>query len=240
MTAIPLNKRFGTYGCNPNTIRHALTEGEIPTTDKRVRCIGLEAYEAAGGAGRRDLFDDRNAGYILDTALLDRLVQQSLNAAAEEVRAEGWGWTEILPEFGYTARSQFEQCEQAEVPLPETEAAELEELLGEYDALSSDLVDDDGDERPDIAERLAQIEERVDALQALAHAWLPDDMGVAGAVLYLKHDGSIGVERGLVRLEDAPERQEPDGQAGLLRGDQDQNRIASPSDAPERQAGCLI
>jgi hypothetical protein len=26
----------------------------------------------------------------------------------------------------------------------------------------------------------------------------------------------------------------------VLRGDLDQNRIASPSDAPERQAGCLI
>jgi ParB family chromosome partitioning protein len=82
---------FGTYGCNPNTIRHALTAGEISTTDKRVRCIGLDAYEAAGGAVRRDLFDDRNGGYILDTALLDRLVQQSLDAAAEELRAEGWG-----------------------------------------------------------------------------------------------------------------------------------------------------
>jgi ParB family chromosome partitioning protein len=91
----------------PWSIRQALTEGEIPATDKRVRCIGLEAYEAAGGTVRRDLFDDRNAGYVLDALVLDRLVQQSLDAAAEEVRAEGWGWVDTRPTFGYDDRAEF-------------------------------------------------------------------------------------------------------------------------------------
>jgi ParB family chromosome partitioning protein len=55
---------------HPGGIRAALTEGEIPSTDKRVRFVGLESYyEEAGGAVRRDLFDTGNSGYILDARL---------------------------------------------------------------------------------------------------------------------------------------------------------------------------
>jgi ParB family chromosome partitioning protein len=62
------------YSRHPGSIRHALTEGEIAITDRRVALVTLEAYEAAGGEVRRDLFDAQNGGYIVDTALLDRLV----------------------------------------------------------------------------------------------------------------------------------------------------------------------
>jgi ParB family chromosome partitioning protein len=74
---------------SPGDIRQALTEGEIPATDKRVRLVTLEAYEAAGGTVRRDLFDDRNSGYVVDGQLLDWLAREALDAAAESVRAEG-------------------------------------------------------------------------------------------------------------------------------------------------------
>ena len=104
---------------SPVLIRGALTEGEIPATDKRVRLVTLEAYEKAGGAVRRDLFDDGDTGYVLDGALLDRLVQETLEATAAEVRAEGWKWTDIQPDFGYDERSQFERGRPEQVALPD-------------------------------------------------------------------------------------------------------------------------
>jgi len=49
---------------NPLAIRRALTENEVPSTDRRVCFIGLSAYEEAGGSVRRDLFDADGGGYV--------------------------------------------------------------------------------------------------------------------------------------------------------------------------------
>ena len=125
---------LASYCRSPQGIRQALTEGEIPVTDKRVRFIGLDTYEEAGGAVRRDLFDERNAGYVLDAALLERLVSEALAAQAEKVRAEGWKWVEASPDFGHEDRGLFEYCRPEPVDLPEAEAAELEQLQAESSA----------------------------------------------------------------------------------------------------------
>ena len=44
----------------PRRIRAALTQGEVPSSDRACRFIGREAYLAAGGMIRRDLFDDED------------------------------------------------------------------------------------------------------------------------------------------------------------------------------------
>ena len=131
---------LATYCRSPHGIRQALTEGEIPVTDKRVRFIGLEAYEAAGGAVRRDLFDDRNAGYLLDAELLKTLVAQALAAQADAIRAEGWKWVEASADFGHEDRGLFEYCRPEPVDLPDAAAAELAQLQAESMRLSDELV----------------------------------------------------------------------------------------------------
>jgi len=69
-----------------------LTEGEVPSHDRRVALIGLAAYEQAGGGVRRDLFaDDAGGGVTLtDPGLLDRLVLEKLAAEGDRLRADGW------------------------------------------------------------------------------------------------------------------------------------------------------
>jgi ParB family transcriptional regulator, chromosome partitioning protein len=58
------------------TIRRMLSSNDIPATDKRLRFIGLPAYEAEGGAVRRDLFADEEQGtYVTDAATLTRMVK---------------------------------------------------------------------------------------------------------------------------------------------------------------------
>ncbi|WP_234825932.1 hypothetical protein [Sinorhizobium meliloti] len=51
-------------------------------------------YEEAGGQVQRELFDDRNAGYAMDIAMVEKLVAEKLETAAATVRAEGWKWVE--------------------------------------------------------------------------------------------------------------------------------------------------
>ena len=79
---------------NPRSIREALTESDVPSHDRRVRFVGLEAYEAAGGAVRRDLFEHEDGGFVQDVALLETLVRQKLESIAEALKEEGWNWTE--------------------------------------------------------------------------------------------------------------------------------------------------
>jgi ParB family chromosome partitioning protein len=82
----------GGDGAGEYWIRSQLTKGEVAATDPRVKLIGLGEYETAGGAVRRDLFDDDNAGYIADIKLLDRLADIKIEEVAAKVRGEGWSF----------------------------------------------------------------------------------------------------------------------------------------------------
>src|SRR5690606_21768402 len=64
------------YAREPAQLRRELLSRAVTDEDVRVRLVGLEAYEAAGGAVKRDLFSDTVV--VLDEGLLDRLVEQKL------------------------------------------------------------------------------------------------------------------------------------------------------------------
>ena len=72
-------------------IRRAMTEAKVRVDDRRVRFVGVEAYEAAGGPVLRDLFTEDGGGWLEDAGLLDRLVSDKLAGLADEARErEGW------------------------------------------------------------------------------------------------------------------------------------------------------
>lgn len=180
---------------DPQTIRRALTEDEVASSDKRVRFVGLEAYVEAGGVVRRDLFDEDDTGYVTDIALLDRLVSEKLQAVSAAVAQEGWKWTDSSPEFDHKALSRFSR-RYPDRDLTNDQQAELSALSEEYDA----LVDSDDD----VSERLEAIESRMEALDAAAETWSADTLAIAGALVTLAYNGEVRIERGLVRKEDVP------------------------------------
>lgn len=91
-------------------IREALTENDTPVTDKRVKFVGLKAYEKAGGTVKRDLFsDDEKDGYVEDTALLNRLVTEKGEKAVAKLIKEGWKWAEFQEAFGYEVRNKYKR-----------------------------------------------------------------------------------------------------------------------------------
>ncbi len=180
---------------SPAAIRRALTEGEISASDRRVRFIGLDAYAEAGGIVRRDLFDQDGGGYVLDEALLDRLVAEKLTSFARDVTGEGWRWVEILPEIDYPVLSHYSRRRPELAELPEAVQAELDALAAEHDELAESGDDDN-------AERLAAIEERIDELNEEAEFWPAETLAMAGVLVALGYDGSVRIERGLVRSGD--------------------------------------
>lgn len=184
-------------------IRAALTENDIAATDKRVRFITLKAYEKAGGTTRRDLFSEDDDGiFVVDTALLDRLAIEKLDRAAKPIRKEGWKWVEISTSFTYEERAQFHRSHPEQAPLSPEDASTLETFEREHELLMESWQDsDDDDPRPG---RLDEIEEAIDKLNDRDEIWPPETLAIAGAVVTLAHDGSVTVERGLIRRDDMP------------------------------------
>ena len=102
----------------PQAIRRVLTQTGIHAHDPRVRLVGLDAYQAAGGRLQRDLFTEDGGGWLTDVALLERLAGERIQAAADEVRSEGWKWVVTDPASARTAYYTSRRIWPAAVPLP--------------------------------------------------------------------------------------------------------------------------
>lgn len=139
------------------TIRDVLQGKAVKFNDKRIKFIGgIEAYEAAGGPVKRDLFDTRNSGFALDAALVEKLVAEKLEAEAETLRAEGWKWVEVVPTIPNEAH-YMHRVYPTDIPLTDEEQAEEERLEDEHDELVAKIEAGEADDK---------AEPRIDAIQA--------------------------------------------------------------------------
>jgi ParB family transcriptional regulator, chromosome partitioning protein len=184
------------YRRDPASIRATLSSGDVePTKDRRAQYIGLDAYLAAGGTQRQDLFAAPDAAAWTDAALVERLALEKLDGVAELVRAEGWKWVEAHTHITYEHRNSFARIHPETVPLSDADAAELARLEQEFEALEGD----------DAGTRAAQaaLDQRMRAIQARESRWSPENLAVAGALVSLDYDGAIKIDRGMVRPEDA-------------------------------------
>lgn len=198
---------------NPSSLRAALVAAEVDaSSDPLARLVGLDAYEAAGGKVRRDLFDDEAGGYIQDAALLARLADEKLCAASELVRDEGWGWVEVQARLGASEVFRFGRLPKVRRELKRGEAKRLEALRKQADKLESRLeahyegADDGlGDEEVRALERDAEAaRDAAEDFEKSLESWPVDAMQGAGAIVSVGRDGQIEVHRGLVRREDRP------------------------------------
>jgi ParB family transcriptional regulator, chromosome partitioning protein len=175
---------------SPEMIRRLLTGGHASVGDRRVRFVGLEAYEAAGGGLLRDLFAEDDGGWLTDGELLDLLVREKLEAAAEEVRREGWKWVEAQPEYPYGLAQACRRIYPRAVPLPEEAEARLAELRARYEALA-----EGGGETEAAAAELETLTAEIAAVEARGWAYPPEKV-YAGAIVALGQDGALRIERG--------------------------------------------
>lgn len=198
---------FGPHGRDPRAIRSVLTQNEIPASDRRVKFVTLKNYEKAGGGTRRDLFTEGEASvYLLDAALLDRLVTEKLDTAVKALAGEGWKWTEACPEFGYREQGLFRRIHPEAVALPRKLAGEVEKLQAEFDRLESEW--EAAAEDAPYPDRCEEIRERLgDIERDRERAWTPEQLAMAGAVVTIGHNGKPEITRGLVRPEDMPKKQ---------------------------------
>lgn len=219
-------------------IRRAMTEAKVRADDRRVEFVGLEAYEAAGGAVLRDLFTEDGGGWLEDPVLLDRLVMEKLTGLAEEAgRKEGWKWAEACADW--SAAAELGRVYPVAIERSEADAAEIAALSEEYDRLISET---------DAAEVLPpEVDARLEAIDKALQAhgpdfdYRPEARARAGVMVMLGHDRLARFERGLVRAEDAaialpPSWEEEDNLGEAADGDAPENATdgaRADGEAPE-------
>jgi ParB family chromosome partitioning protein len=196
-------------------IRHAITAGACDADSRLARFVGLAAYEAAGGAVRRDLFsspDDLSGVFLEEPSLLQTLALEKLRCEAAAVQAEGWSWVECSLEVDFAALRRYGRLEMERRELSADEAQALELLAAEQRARAEacEAHEEEGDPDADdfdiveqrLAEALEQAEERLETAEAGRWAWGDGQRARVGALVRLDTQGEVRIERGLVRPED--------------------------------------
>ena len=188
-----------------DTIRHLLSQNTIAATDKRVRFVGLEQYEAEGGSVRRDLFAEGEHGIeILDTAKLMRLAEEKFQTLADQERAAGWKWVEVQTETDPQPYAKLRRIAPQQKPLSAEEENTLNTLLAERETLQQQLSEAEEDEANDsLDERMGEIADEMDVLYRSQTAFWPEEIRArCGVVISLSHNGEAAYTRGLLRKED--------------------------------------
>src|SRR3546814_863011 len=177
------------YNKEPYYIRRQLTEGAIRASDKRAQFVGVDVYEAAGGAVMRDLFQQDDGGWLQGPTMRDRLVVEKLTSEAETLRGEGWRWIEVAAEFPYGHTSGLRRLAGETASLTGEEQASYDALRAEYDKLEDTYAE--AEELPnEVDQRLGEIETALEAFDDRPVIYDPTDIARAGA--FVSIDGEIG------------------------------------------------
>lgn len=186
-------------------LRESVLNDEVAATDSKiVAFVGLEAYKAAGGETREDLFAE--SVILTNPVQLETLAIAKLQAAADAVaKGEGWSWA-----LGrYNEVSYWGEDEKAfsiirlYPKLTDEQREEMKQLEAEQELLEDLLEGADADDDWEHAPRLEQITARIDEINEDAEksVWTEDVRAKAGVVAYLK-DGEICLQRGVMKMED--------------------------------------
>ncbi|WNK42259.1 ParB/RepB/Spo0J family partition protein [Pantoea agglomerans] len=199
----------GYYNASAEVIRKLITSSETAISHSpKFTFIGKDAYLAAGGTIRTDLFSSDDEGYI-DTALVEQLALQKLQQIAEAVqKEEGFAWAEVrmdsrLQSWSNEVNKTYQLLPEHSPELTPQEDAELSELRAQLK-----LSDDDA--------QVEQLKKQVATLEetGLKRSWAGADKDKVGAMICFER-GSCFIQRGVQRQADLPKKTKPENKNDL-------------------------
>ncbi len=204
------------YMRNAHLLRDRLTKGGVDASSALARFVGVEAYEAAGGPVRRDLFN--GDAWLEDRALLDKLALDRMETHAQELRDKGWSWVETHHELDMSLLSQYGHLNACpdEIYTPEQEARldAIHKRQQEIDDVDSDeLSPTQSDELFAEARRLEREEETIQA--EAEEKWPADVMQKSGVVIGIDRNGELVIEA--ARLKPGQKAGKDGGVAGTAK-----------------------
>jgi ParB family chromosome partitioning protein len=199
----------GYYNVSAELIRKLITSSETAISHSpKFTFIGKDAYLAAGGSIRTDLFSSEEEGYI-DTALVEQLTLQKLQQIADAVqKEEGFAWAEVRMDS--RLQSWSSEVKKTYHLLPE----HCPELTPEEDIALSELraqlkLSDDDAQVEQLKKQVAALEET-----GLKRSWAGADKDKVGAMICFER-GSCFIQRGVQRQADLPKKMKPENKNDL-------------------------
>ncbi|MER8615996.1 ParB N-terminal domain-containing protein [Mesorhizobium sp. M1409] len=144
---------------------------------RNIKIAGLDAYRAAGGEVTQDLFGDNHI--IADKALAKRVADEKIAATIAGLKAEGWSWVGMGADLGY----YWEQGWKREKAGDGKATADEKKLIKKLEKAGAKE-----------AAALAALQATIAGRQ-----WTPDQLGKAGAVVKIGHNGEVDLVRGVLK-----------------------------------------
>lgn len=193
---------YAQWGAAPaHLLKRAITETEISVTSSSFIFVGREAYEAAGGVVREDLFSQQEGEGTADSVLVQRLVQEKLDTLALQVElSEGWSWSMGRPET--VGRNGQDGLDYLLLTKPETDFTDEEQSVLDELTEKFNTFDSVCDESDALQEQIYQIRKA-----AADRAWTADMKASAGVVASFQY-GELTIQRGVCRTADLPKKEE--------------------------------
>lgn len=184
---------------DPDAIRGALTEKMVESSDKLAQFVGLDAYQAAGGAVRADLFGTEV--YLEQPAIVHKLAEEKLNGIRKELETEGWGWVEVNPVRDHDAIHRCGRIKPQLIAVPDELVALKTKLDAELEAIEETLVESVSDEQLDAQEAIHDKLEDVERELAAYVGFDTTQKALAGCFVSIGQNGSLFLDKGLVKPE---------------------------------------
>lgn len=201
-----------TWSRRPETLRRLLAQGEFDSnSDPVARFVGVEAYQKAGGAVRRDLFCEENDDkvYLLDAQLLEQLALDKLQDEVALVTAAGWKWVDVrvrLDHDEYVKHHELRKTSRAPSEHEATMLADLEARLtvvrDQLEEVDRTQPESDEDAYSMLEGQADDLQTQIDNLQESQQCWSADLMALTGCVVHVGSDGRLARKCGLMRPED--------------------------------------
>lgn len=183
-------------------IKRALTENTIALSDRRVKFVGLKAYEAANGTVLRDMFDTKDSGYIEDVDTLTRLVDAKLATERAALLAAGWKWVDAALDVDYAAKQSLGRITGRPAPLTKKEEKRLEKIAARLEEIDR-MSEEDADETDEgLQEEFEALDAEAEAIRNKPAVFTTEEMARAGVLLSISPSGELLVQPGFVKPED--------------------------------------
>jgi ParB/RepB/Spo0J family partition protein len=184
---------------NAYAVRSYLTQGAVRATDRLARFVGIEAYEAAGGVVRRDLFEE-DLVFLDSPDILNTLATTKLEALREPLLAEGWGWVNVNIGSGRADGGSMHRI-RPEWHTPTQEQIDSANALSEKaKALECALEADPPNE--ELTNELAAVRTSLTDLSDSLCYFDPEKQALAGCVITIDFEGQVDTIIGVVAKGD--------------------------------------
>ncbi|WP_447907979.1 ParB/RepB/Spo0J family partition protein [Serratia fonticola] len=199
------NSKHYEYKRTVKALRESVLNDEVSAAESTmVDFVGLDAYQAAGGEIRDDLFAE--SVILTNAQQLEAMAVAKLQEAADLMaKEEGWLWSLGRSKVVQSWGGDEKLFEILDVPtkLTSEQKAEAKQLTDEKKQLEEQLDGADADDEWEHAPRVEQITARLAEINnnAEINKWSAKVRAKAGIVAYLK-DGKIRFQRGLMKMED--------------------------------------